>query len=375
MAKPMTPSQRLAAFKAEGIKLVEMPGWRDRCRCHDGSHERGERPTGRPWGPVNGAMIHHTGSDTSNPRSYAAGVLTNGYAGLPGPLCTDATAPDGTLYLIASGRANHAGGGDADDAGDRNVLQSVIDEAAWLMQREAKPDDGNIGGSDGNDNFYGNEAMYSGGHAPTAAQLDTMVRWAAAICRFHGWSARSVIGHREWSKDKPDPGYVGMVDFRRRVQARLDTTPAPAPAPERPVEVAPPTSSTVLGGEIVDIRNEKLTRPQNTRIPAGQWTYLPIGPDGYWGGAQQYYITGEVAVTIPIPQDAYSRIRFFANGADGRRVHQWPDEGHARMHEVTRQISTVLQQGHRLGVEVLSSVATTVTSTLLELNITTAKES
>lgn len=262
MATPMTPSQRLAAYRAEGIKIVEIPGWRDRCRCHDGSHERGERPTKRPWGPVNGSMDHHTGSNTSAATDdrYAGGFLVTGSNELPGPLCHDSIGADGTLFLVASGRANHAGGGDA------AVLAAVRSESDWLATREAKPTVGNKGGVDGNAHFYGVEVQYSGAAAPNAAQIDTMIRRDAAIARFHGWSARSIIGHREWSRDKWDPGHYDMVAHRRAVQARLNTAtggsgPLPLSPEEDDMPYTPQELRTMMREEAWNALNARMWQP------------------------------------------------------------------------------------------------------------------
>lgn len=48
-----------------------------------------------------------------------------------------------------------------------------------------------------------------------------MVRAAAAVCRFHGWTERSVIGHLEWQPGKIDPKGFTMTWFRERVADRL----------------------------------------------------------------------------------------------------------------------------------------------------------
>ena len=50
----------------------------------------------------------------------------------------------------------------------------------------------------------------------TAKQYDSAVRWAAAICDFYGWSAGSIVGHKEWWSRKPDPGSTLMAKFPER---------------------------------------------------------------------------------------------------------------------------------------------------------------
>ena len=61
------------------------------------------------------------------------------------------------------------------------------------------------------------------------------VRWAAALCRAHGWSELSVIGHKEWQPGKIDPTF-SMGTFRARVAERLKHV-----APWTPGDVKPKT--------------------------------------------------------------------------------------------------------------------------------------
>ncbi|WP_416977629.1 peptidoglycan-binding protein [Streptomyces sp. T028] len=205
MANPLSADALVAALKAEGVTVVEHSGWRSHNRNHKGS-----------WGPVNGVIIHHTvTSGTSNSVS----ICFNGYSALPGPLCHGVIAKDGTVHLVGNGRANHAGSGDGD------VLRAVVAESASLPAPNQNDTDGNV-------HFYGFECVNLGdGKDPwPAVQLEAMVRASAALCRAHGWSARSVIGHKEWTNTKVDPRGFTMADFRARVTARLGTSTPSAPA-------------------------------------------------------------------------------------------------------------------------------------------------
>jgi hypothetical protein len=222
MATPLTAAAFAVALRAEGLTIVELDGWATHSRNHRG-----------PWGPVHGVLIHHTGSDTKDPAGYAKNVLYDGYAGLPGPLCQVGIAPDGVVYLTGYGRCNHAGGGDP------VVLDAIIADR-MPYDSEMTPHRGNADGVDGNSRLYGAEVMYSGGHPMTAAQYDATVRFAAAVCRAHGWTAGSVAGHREWSDDKPDPGRVDLGALRRDVRARLSMSPKEDDMPT-PKEVAEAT--------------------------------------------------------------------------------------------------------------------------------------
>lgn len=216
MAAPLSAARQLAALKAEGCTVVEHRSWRTHNRNHKGA-----------WGPVYGVMIHHTvtsGTDSSVRLCY------DGHTALPGPLCHTVGAKDGTLHMVGNGRANHAG------LGDGAVLQAVIAERALPPDTRAD--------TDGNRHFYGIELVNLGdGRDPwPEAQVDAAARWAAAICRAHGWNERSVIGHLEWQPGKVDPRGFTMTSFRARVGALLARpagaappgpgTPAPAPAPK-----------------------------------------------------------------------------------------------------------------------------------------------
>lgn len=217
MAPPLSASAFLAALKAEGVAVVEVDGWRTHNRNHKG-----------PWGPVHGVMIHHTVTKGS---ATTVAICRDGYAGLPGPLCHGVITKDGRVHLVGYGRANHAGSGDDD------VLTAVIAEKPLPAPNEAN--------TDGNSRFYGFECENLGdGRDPwPAAQVEAMVRAAAALCRAHNWGEdgdTSVIGHKEWQPGKPDPAGPGvsMPDIRGRVAERLkhaagwtpgSTPPAPKP--------------------------------------------------------------------------------------------------------------------------------------------------
>lgn len=203
MATPLTADQLVTALRREGLRVVEYKSWRTHNRNHKG-----------PWGPVHGVMIHHTvtkGTASTVELCYA------GHSTLPGPLCHGVIAKDGTVYLVGNGRANHAG------LGDDDVLRAVVNESAPL------PAD-NETNTDGNRYFYGFECENLGdGKDPwPEAQLEAIEKASAALCRIHGWSHRSVIGHLEWQPGKIDPRGFTMPSMRDRIRTRLTPTPAPS---------------------------------------------------------------------------------------------------------------------------------------------------
>lgn len=56
-----------------------------------------------------GVINHHTASAAGN--LPCLGIVTHGRSDLPGPLCNFLLGRDGTVVIVAGGRANHAGAG------------------------------------------------------------------------------------------------------------------------------------------------------------------------------------------------------------------------------------------------------------------------
>lgn len=245
MAKPITASRILAIFKAAGIPHEGYKSWTN--------HNRGDRGNG--WSNLNGILVHHTGSDAADQREY----LRTGSSELPGPLCQIHIDRSGKAWLIGWGRANHAGGGDP------AVLEKVISEE-YTGVLKPKFHEGEAGAYDGNGRFYGIEIAYSGTHGMSANQYRTLLRICAAICKEHGWTAKSVIGHGEWSDWKWDPGYakstmMDMAAVRSDIQnvmtgkdedanGEVDSAEKP-PAPPAPKPVPTVKTVTVNKGDTV----------------------------------------------------------------------------------------------------------------------------
>ncbi|MFK0179998.1 peptidoglycan-binding protein [Streptomyces xanthochromogenes] len=204
MATPFTPDRLLAILRAEGLNVIEYRSW----RTHDRAGHGG-------WGPINGVMIHHTASSGTD---NSVSLCYEGYAALPGPLCHGVIAKNGDVYLVSAGRANHAGTGDDD------VLAAVVAEHKLPATNENN--------TDGNVHFYGFECVNLGNGADPwpEAQLLAIEKAGAAICRAYGWSAASVIGHKEWTNTKVDPRGFSMTTMRERIDRRLAAKPGTPPA-------------------------------------------------------------------------------------------------------------------------------------------------
>jgi N-acetyl-anhydromuramyl-L-alanine amidase AmpD len=185
---------------AEGVDVVEYPGWRD--RGHGDFKD------------IRGVMVHHTGSDGTTAASIA-----DGRPDLPGPLSQLHIARDGTVTVVAAGVAWHAGAG----------------MYPWLPTNM------------GNWHMIGIECANSG-TSPTAphrqnwpdAQYFALVRCCAAINRRLAQNASRTIGHREYagrSQGKWDPGAIDMDILRSDIQARIGLVADPAPTPRPPVPI------------------------------------------------------------------------------------------------------------------------------------------
>ncbi|MGP4048316.1 peptidoglycan-binding protein [Streptomyces sp. 2A115] len=253
MATPLTADALARALRGEGVALSEHTNWRTHNRNHKG-----------PWGPVHGVMLHHT-AGTDSLRLCRAGT-----AALPGPLCTGLITKDGTLHLLGNGRTNHAGSGSA------AVLEAVRAERPLPAPG---PD-----AVDGNARFYGFEIENLGnGRDPyPAAQLATAERLSTAICRAHGWSAASVIAHKEWTRRKIDPSFPMLV-IRARIAARLDSGPKPPPPAPVPAPVAYepfPGAAFFVPGR----RSELITAVGRRLVAEGCGRYA-TGPGPVWTGA------------------------------------------------------------------------------------------
>ncbi|MFF8784234.1 peptidoglycan-binding protein [Streptomyces sp. NPDC015125] len=257
MATPLTASKLIAALRDEGLVVHEVRDWREHNRNAKG-----------PWGPMNGVMIHHTatqGTDSSVDLCY------DGRSDLPGPLCHGVIDKQGEVHLVGNGRANHAGLGDGD------VLRAVINEDA-----ELPPDD--EADTDGNSHFYGFECINLGdGKDPwPEKQKIAIEQAAAAICRAHGWSERSVIGHKEWQPGKVDPRGITMDDLRGRIKRRLAKPAEDSPEPQQPAYEPFPGHGFFRSGT----RSPVITA-MGERLVAEDCGHYDIGPGPEWTEADR----------------------------------------------------------------------------------------
>ncbi|MEV5677450.1 peptidoglycan-binding protein [Streptomyces sp. NPDC052179] len=261
MAVPMTADQFVHALKAEGLSVKEHVGWRSHNRNHKGA-----------WGPMNGVVIHHTaGSNSLN-------FVYRGTAALPGPLAHSHLAKSGVVNMVGNGRANHAG------TFAQNAHTAVLSESSTHPAPSASEP------VDGNRHYYGIEIenLGTGKDFYPDVQYRAAVRWAAAICRFHKWSANSVIGHKEGTTRKIDPkGPIGsakgemwnMDDFRKDVAAQLKEKPAPS----KPGIPAFPGAKYFKAGA----NNSHVTQLGKQLVKRGYGRFYSVGPGPKWSDSDR----------------------------------------------------------------------------------------
>jgi peptidoglycan hydrolase-like protein with peptidoglycan-binding domain len=175
-------------LKAAGLKVAECEGWQTRGHGDMGS--------------VLGVLCHHTATPGKNGNMPTLNTLIKGRADLSGPLSQLGLGRDGTFYIIAAGKCNHAGAG---------MWQGVVS---------------------GNTHFIGIEAENTGGHEDfpwPVVQVEAYQRGVAAILKHVGKGAEFCAGHKEYALPKgrkPDPD-LDMNAFRTAVAAILQGTAQP----------------------------------------------------------------------------------------------------------------------------------------------------
>lgn len=216
-----------AVLKNAGLKVALVDGWEER---------------GSTMGTVLGVLCHHTaGPKAGNMPSL--NTLLKGTSKVPGPLAQLGLGRDGTFYIVAAGRCNHAGSG------------------IWK------------GITNGNTHFIGIEAENTGlaNDFPwPEVQMDAYCRGVAAILKHIGKDASFCAGHKEYRLPKgfkTDPDF-DMDAFRKRVSDILTgATPDPVLIPdEEQTDNGTPGRKTIRRGdqgELVRIIQRKLGLTQD----------------------------------------------------------------------------------------------------------------
>lgn len=189
------PTNTPTILRNAGLTVVEVDGWKTR-----------GRPASTGGFNPKGVLCHHTATGPSSKNDSVVKLLVNGRSDLPGPLCQFGLGRDGTVYLVASGRANHAG-----------------------KAKQSTP----MPAGDGNDLYYGIEAFNNGvGEKWSEKQMTAYALLCAVLCvKFTKNGYGTVRGHKETSvTGKIDPTF-SMPDFRKSVEAKIKSLTVVKPLP------------------------------------------------------------------------------------------------------------------------------------------------
>lgn len=108
-------------------------------------------------------------------------------------------------------------------------------------------------------------------------------RAAAALCRAHGWSQRSVIGHLEWQPGKVDPRGFTMNSMRSRIGKRLGGSPdGPSDPPPKPTYEPFPGAAFFKVG-----RNSAVITAMGKRLVSEGCGRYTVGPGPAWSEADR----------------------------------------------------------------------------------------
>jgi N-acetyl-anhydromuramyl-L-alanine amidase AmpD len=236
-------------LEKQGLKVAEVNGWQTA-----GHGDMGE---------VRGIMCHHTaGPLTGNMPTLR--VVKEGRPDLKGPLSQLALGRDGTFYVVAAGRAYHAGAG------------------TWH------------GITDGNSSFVGIEAENTGKSDDRwpDIQMDAYRHGVAAILAHIGSSQDMCCGHREFALPpgrKTDPNF-DMDDFRAQVGHIMQTRSTIDPIPVVDATGLPTIRRGASGSIVVDLQRKIGFDPVNGDFDAGTEAMLRqfqiahhLVPDGIAG--------------------------------------------------------------------------------------------
>lgn len=187
----------LPELRDAGQPVATVSGWESAGRPASTGHS----------GPYVGVGNHHTGTKTPGAHP-TLGLVVRGRADLPGPLCHILLARTGVAWLVASGRANHAG----------------LSNGAGLLAT-----------GDGNRQLVGIEVETSGVEQLTKAQRIALPLINAVILRKLGQDQDGVFLHATWSVtgkwDLAESGKtIDLGALRQDVRADLRRLDPPKPS-------------------------------------------------------------------------------------------------------------------------------------------------
>jgi len=244
----MMLTQLANVARRTGYPVIEVPGWKTRTR-----------PGG--MSSVQTVTCHHTANGGARGNYPSLRVVRDGRPGLPGPLAQYGLGRDGTVFVIAAGRCNHAG---------VSLKTAYTNSNAIGIEAEAV----GVPGTEGD---------------WPARQMDSYARLCLALVEeFGAVQIADVLGHKETCSPrgrKSDPSF-SMPKFRERIgnltSVKKPVKPTPAKdfidmATQAEVEAA------VVKGVLKVLQTEQIVPnvPTPTQVAADPKVkttyYTPVG--------------------------------------------------------------------------------------------------
>jgi hypothetical protein len=239
----MMLTQLAKVARRTGYPVVEVPGWKTRGR------------PGEMLG-VETVTAHHTANGGAKGNYPSLRVVRDGRKGLPGPLAQYGLGVDGTIYVIAAGRCNHAG-----------VSLKTAYTNPYAIGIEA-------------------EAVGVPGTASDwpPKQMDSYARLCRALYEeFKNVQIDDIRGHKETCSPrgrKSDPSF-SMPNFRAKVAGTNLTPPKPKPPvvkPKPPVIAEDDMNKQEFREAFIDLAKtvplipNKVLKPGD--VQGGDWTLV-----------------------------------------------------------------------------------------------------
>lgn len=234
-------------LESAGLQVRRVGGWETRGKDSWPYHFN---PQGIVW--------HHTATSPSLSTNSLIALIIHGRSDLPGPLAQLVLERDGVFYVVASGKANHAGSG------------------GWR-------------GLNSNYDVLGIEPANNGvGEVWPNVQVDAYERGTKAILDKLGRGADWVCGHKEWAPTrKSDPHGLSM-NVQRNLIAEVGAT-----------MVIKPNSQ----GNYIRPYQQALN---NWAVKQGVPNWTPLTVDGIYGpnltaAVSRYQAAAGVSQIVPQP--------------------------------------------------------------------------
>lgn len=229
-----------AELRAAGLTVHEVTGWRTR-----------GRPASTGAFDPEAVTVHHTGTHTSSASPHPTlATLIQGRSDLPGPLAQISVDERGEVWVVAAGRANHAG---------------RIDHGMPGMPQ----------GGDGNAHAIGDEVDTDGRQNLTDAQVRSMAVAHRVILDHKGRGSTFLHRHADIAPNRKwDIGSRSTANLRRDVDAAKPGKDWSDMATETEIEQA---IEAGVKARIPDIVKAVLAAPVRNNNPDGTHTESTVG--------------------------------------------------------------------------------------------------